>query len=93
MHAVPQLISLRIVVMVPLPVLFTVRVCPVEVTGGTVVPGSEVDVTSKPAVTLRAAAMLTVHVLLALVQAPVHPVNVEPAAGVAVSVTLTLLLM
>jgi len=43
--------------------------------------------TSKLAVTALAAVMLTVQVLAAPVQAPLHPANREPAAGEAVRVT------
>jgi hypothetical protein len=42
----------------------------------------------KVAVTLRADVMLTLQVALVPLQAPVQPVKVEPAAGVAESVTL-----
>jgi hypothetical protein len=44
--------------------------------------------TSKLAVTLRAALMLTVQVLLVPEQAPDQPAKVEPEAAAAVSVTL-----
>jgi hypothetical protein len=40
-----------------------------------------------PAVTDRAAVIDNVHVVAAPEQEPLHPVNTEPSAGVAVNVT------
>ena len=73
-HAVPQLMPVGALVTVPLPVpdLFTVR---------------SNDWTTKPAVTVVSAVSVTTQVPMPLQTPPVQPVNVEPAAGVAVRVT------
>jgi len=73
-HAAPQLMPAGelLTVPVPLPDLFTVRAK---------------DWTTKPAVTVVAAFMVTTHVPVPVHPPPVQPVKVDPAAGVAVSVT------
>ena len=45
------------------------------------------DSGENPAVTDRAAVIDTVHVVAAPEHEPLHPVKIEPSAGVAVSVT------
>jgi hypothetical protein len=73
-HAAPQLMPAGelLTVPVPLPDPFTVRAK---------------DWTTKPAVTVVAAFMVTTHVPVPVHPPPVQPVKVDPAAGVAVSVT------
>ena len=73
----PQLIPVGKLVTVPVPVpdLLTVN---------------NLGTKLKFAVTLLAAVILTVQVLLLPVQAPDQPIKVEPEAGVAVNVTLLL---
>ncbi len=72
----PQLIpaGLLVTVPLPLPALVTVRVNPI--------------VKVKVAVTDLLASMRTVQVVAVPLQAPLQPVKVEPAAGVAVRVTV-----
>jgi hypothetical protein len=73
-HTAPQLMPAGelLTVPAPLPDLFTVRAK---------------DWTTKPAVTVVAAFMVTTHVPVPVHPPPVQPVKVDPAAGVAVSVT------
>ena len=75
----PQLIPVGALLTVPVPVpaLVTVKVCVVATL-------------SKVAVTLFAALILSVQVVAVPVQAPDQLVNLEPEAGVAVKVTLVL---
>jgi len=72
-HDVPQSIPSGLLVTLPLPAPAFVNV--------------RVGAVLKVAVTLRAALMVTLQVLPAPVQAPLHPANTEPTAGVAVRVT------
>jgi len=74
-QVVPQLIPAGLLVTVPEPLKVTVR--------GSVI-------TPKVAVTDCAAFMVTAHVPVPLQPAPRHPVNVDPEAGVAVSVRVLL---
>ena len=69
----PQLMGPPATVPVPVPIF--------------VMLSGNVDELLKVAVTLRAAVIDTVQVPVTLVHAPVQPAKVEPAAGVAVSVT------
>jgi len=72
-QAVPQVIPAGLETTTPLPVPPAETV---KVTG-----------TLKLAVTVRAPFIVTVHWLVCPLQAPPHPVNTEPASGVAVRVT------
>src|SRR5262249_61131695 len=70
----PQLMPVGALVTVPVPVpdVFTVRAN---------------DWTTKPAVTVVSAVIVTTQVLVPVQPPPLQPVKVEPAAGVAVNVT------
>src|SRR5262245_240721 len=74
-HVVPQLMPAGELVIVPLPVPALLTVSANE------------DGSANVAVTVRAALIGTVQVLAVPAQAPLQPVNVEPAAGAAVRVT------
>jgi len=78
LQVAPQLIPAGLLVTVPVPVpdLDTVSVCGTDALN--------------VAVTLCAVLMVTVQVAVPLQPLPLQPVNVEPAAGLAVSVTLLL---